>query len=169
MDIIVDKSGMLAWNAGDAEHRVRCSLGRGGIGNKEGEGDGITPLGTFPLRAVMVRTDRVGLPETRLPVSKIMDNDGWCDDPDDPDYNTRISLPHSASHEKLSRDDHLYDVIVEVGYNDDPIVSGRGSAIFMHLARENYTPTEGCVGLALEDMIKLLENCDGETRLVVKE
>lgn len=169
MDIIVDRSGYLSWvDREESEHRVRCALGRGGVGDKAGEGDGVTPVGSFPLRAVMVRTDKITLPETRLAVSKIMENDGWCDDPASPDYNTRISLPHPASHEKLNRKDGLYDVIVEVGYNDDPVVPGKGSAIFLHVARDDYGPTEGCVALKLDDLRELLKSCDAETRLVIR-
>jgi L,D-peptidoglycan transpeptidase YkuD (ErfK/YbiS/YcfS/YnhG family) len=168
MDIHVDSTGFLSWT--DAEnigHRVRCAFGRGGIGEKSGEGDGITPLGQYPLRAVMVRADRVAMPHTDLPVSKIRQNDGWCDDPASPNYNTRITLPHSASHEELWRDDGLYDVVVEVGYNDDPVKAERGSAIFMHVARPGYEPTEGCVALAIDDLLRLLRSCNSVTRLSV--
>ena len=169
MDILVDSSGFLTWTPEDGEtRRVRCALGRGGTAEKTGEGDGITPIGSWPLRSVMVRADRITLPEMKLAVSKIMPNDGWCDDPTSQDYNMRISLPHPASHETLNRDDHLYDIIIEVGFNDDPIVPGKGSAIFIHLARENYGSTEGCVALAQNDLIELLAYCDSETRLIVQ-
>ena len=169
MNIYVDSSGYLSWiDRAETEHNVRCALGRGGVGIKTGEGDGVTPGGSFPLRAVLVRTDRVALPETRLAVSKIMEDDGWCDDPASADYNTRISLPHPASHETLSREDGLYDVIVEVGYNDDPVVPGKGSAIFLHVARDDYGPTEGCIALNLDDLRELLKSCDAETQLVIR-
>lgn len=168
MDIFVDSRGVLAWTDPDGVSRqAHCALGRGGIAEKAGEGDGVTPIGRFPLRSVMVRTDRVALPETLLPVLKISENDGWCDDPASPDYNKRIGLPHAAGHEKLWRDDALYDVIVEVGYNDDPVEAGRGSAIFVHVARADFGPTEGCVALALDDLLELLKACDAETRLVI--
>ena len=164
MDIHVDGSGHLSWNG----HRVRCALGRGGVAVKGGEGDGITPVGCFPLRRVMVRADRHEPPDTGLPLSVIEENHGWCDDPASPDYNTRITLPHEAGHEKLWRDDGLYDLVVEVGYNDAPIVPGRGSAIFLHIARPDYGPTEGCIALKLGDMLDLLRNCNGNDRLIIR-
>lgn len=115
----------------------------------------------------MYRPDRVEAPETGLPVRCIFENDGWCDDPAHDDYNRLIARPHPASHEALWRDDHVYDVIVEVGYNDDPPIPGRGSAIFMHVERDGYTPTEGCVALALDDLLGILRICDTTTVLRV--
>ncbi len=168
MDIHVDCTGKLTWtDADNATHQVRCALGRGGIGLKGGEGDGVTPVGRFALRGIMVRTDRLAIPETALGSSSIGKNDGWCDDPASPDYNKRVKLPHSASHEELWRDDALYDVIVEVGYNDDPVEPGKGSAIFIHVARPGYEPTEGCVALKLDDLLALLKTCDRESRLII--
>lgn len=168
MDILVDSTGFLTWNdAANTSRCMRCALGRGGVGRKAGEGDGVTPVGQFPLRGVMIRADRVLDLQTALPVSNIHKSDGWCDDPSSLDYNRRIELPHPASHEKLWRDDALYDVIVEVGYNDNPIKAGRGSAIFMHIARPGYEPTEGCIALARNDLVEILTACNSETRLVI--
>lgn len=169
MDIVVDGSGLLSWsNAAGVDHAVRCTVGRGGIGQKKAEGDGITPVGRFPLRGVMARPERIAVIQTALPVSPITKTDGWCDDPASADYNRRITLPHPASHEQLWRADALYDVIIEIGYNDDPVVPGRGSAIFIHVARARYQPTQGCVALKLDDLLELLKACDENTRLVVK-
>ena len=168
MDILVDRSAMLTWtDALGAAHTVPCALGRGGIAVKQGEGDGITPVGSFALLSVMVRDDRLALPETALGVSIINKNDGWCDDPTSPNYNSPITLPHSASHEKLCRDDALYDVIVDVDYNRTEPIPGKGSAIFIHVARPAYAPTEGCIALALNDLLELLKSCDDETQLVI--
>lgn len=168
MDILVDSSGFLSWTDGaGAPRRVRCALGRGGIGDHKTEGDGVTPVGRFPVRSVMVRNDRIATPQTPLPVSTISQADGWCDDPASADYNKRITLPHPGRHEELWRDDGVYDVVIEVGYNDDPIKAGKGSAIFIHLARANYEPTQGCIALRLEDLLDLLKSCDPEAMLVV--
>lgn len=123
------------------------------------EGDGGTPVGMFPLRRVLYRPDRLDAPATGLPVEAIKPDQGWCDDPAHPDYNRPVSLPFAASHEKLWRDDGVYDVIVILGHNDDPPVPGKGSAIFMHVARPDYGPTEGCVALALEDLLDVLAKC----------
>jgi len=112
---------------------------------------------------VLFRADKLSLPQTNLPVSAIAAHDGWCDDPAHLNYNQQVTLPVEASAETLWRDDALYDVIVVLGYNDDPIVPGKGSAIFMHIARPDYSPTEGCVALAQDDLLKILKNCGLQT------
>lgn len=156
MDIMVFPSGRIAWNG-----RVRsCALGRSGFRADKREGDGATPIGNFVLRRVLYRPDRlVKAPRTGLPVAPLAPEDGWCDDPAHPDYNRPVTLPHPASCERLWREDGVYDVIVVLGHNDDPPVPGSGSAIFMHVARPDYSPTEGCVALALPDLLELLGAC----------
>ncbi len=136
--------------------RLPCALGRGGRRVLKREGDGATPIGVWPMREVFYRPDRVARPATRLPVSPIRPYDGWCDDPRDRNYNRPVGLPYPASHEVLWRDDHLYDLVVVLGYNDIPRIRGRGSAIFMHLATLGLTPTEGCIALRESDLRKLL-------------
>lgn len=163
MEITVWPPGHLQWR----RKRVRCALGRGGVRVEKREGDGATPAGSFPLRRVMYRADRLPAPETGLPVRVLRRDDGWCDDPEDAAYNRLIRTPFAARHETLWRDDALYDVVVELGFNDDPVEVGRGSAIFLHRAKPDYGPTEGCVALALGDLLALLRDCDGETRLTV--
>ena len=132
------------------------------------EGDGGTPVGTFALRRLLYRPDRAAAPATRLPVQALTPADGWCDDPDDRAYNRPVTLPFAASHEKMWREDNIYDVVVVLGHNDDPPVAGRGSAIFLHVARPDYRPTEGCVALALDDLLRVLADCGPETRLTVQ-
>lgn len=145
----------------------RCALGKTSVTRAKREGDNATPVGVFPLRRVLFRPDRVDAPETELPVSASTPNDGWCDAPDDPQYNRQITLPYAAGHEKLWRDDHVYDIVVVLGHNDDPPVPGRGSAIFLHVARPGYSPTEGCVALALADLQFVLAQCaPGDTLTV---
>jgi L,D-peptidoglycan transpeptidase YkuD (ErfK/YbiS/YcfS/YnhG family) len=109
--------------------RYRCAFGKGGFSAHKKEGDGATPLGKFLLRECWYRADRIAKPDTRLPLHVIKETDGWCDDPKSPEYNRHVKLPFSSSHEKLFHDDHVYDLIVPIGYNDDPIVPGKGSAI----------------------------------------
>ena len=147
--------GILRWD-GEA---VACSLGHGGIRLDKVEGDGATPAGRFALRRVLWRADRLARPDTALPVAAIREDDGWCDWPGDPSYNRQVSLPYAARHEQLWRADGLYDVVVVIAHNDDPVVAGAGSAVFMHVAREDLGPTEGCVGLALPDLLRLLARC----------
>lgn len=151
-DAIVTGDGVLRC----AGRAWRCALGRGGIRSDKREGDGATPVGRFALRRLLYRSDRLATPLTALPVATIGPQDGWCDDPAHPAYNRPVTLPFAASHERLWRDDALYDVIVVLGHNDAPPVPGLGSAIFLHVARPDYGPTEGCVALALPDLLDLL-------------
>lgn len=134
---------------------MRCALGRSGIAANKHEGDGATPVGVFPIRRVLFRADRVSL-ATALPAAALKPDDGWCDDPDDADYNRQVALPHRARCESLWRDDHVYDLIAVLGHNDAPVVSGAGSAIFLHIARYGFSPTQGCVALAHDDLLALL-------------
>jgi L,D-peptidoglycan transpeptidase YkuD (ErfK/YbiS/YcfS/YnhG family) len=131
------------------------------------EGDGATPVGRFPLRRVLYRPDRLSAPITRLPVAALAPDDGWCDDPADPQYNKPVRLPYAARHEELWRADALYDVIVVIGHNDAPVVAGMGSAIFMHLAGADYRPTQGCVALARQDLLDVLTGAGPDTILEI--
>ncbi|HET8996416.1 MAG TPA: L,D-transpeptidase family protein [Acetobacteraceae bacterium] len=134
----------------------RVALGRGGVRQDKQEGDGATPAGLLPLRRVLYRADRLPPPDCTVPVEPIAETDGWCDDPGARDYNRQVRLPHDARHEELWRRDGLYDVVGVLGWNDAPVVRGRGSAIFLHVARPDYGPTEGCVALALPDLRRVL-------------
>jgi L,D-peptidoglycan transpeptidase YkuD (ErfK/YbiS/YcfS/YnhG family) len=134
----------------------RCAVGRSGIGHKHSEGDGLTPIGVWPVRYVFYRPDRRSKPDTTLALRTLSPVDGWCDAPDDPHYNQLVKRPYPASHEALWRDDRLYDLIVVLGFNDDPVIPGKGSAIFLHVARDDYSPTEGCIALALPDLLAVL-------------
>jgi len=160
----VDRSRRLRWTG----HGVKCALGRNGIVADKSEGDGGTPTGVLPLRQVFYRADRLDPPNTPLPLVRLEPDDGWCDDPADYAYNTHVKLPYPASCEELWRDDHLYDVIVVLGYNDDPVVTGRGSAIFLHVACSSFRPTEGCVALVLEDLLNLLGSVGGDAAIQVE-
>jgi len=143
----------------------RCATGRGGIASKSAEGDGITPIGLLPIRKVLYRPDRLPAPHTRLPTAPLKQSDGWCDDPADPAYNRQISLPFSARHENLWRSDHVYDVIAILGFNDSPVQPNKGSAIFLHIARPDYQPTEGCIALAQHDLLDILRHCDPKSQV----
>jgi len=137
---------------------TNCALGRGGVREAadKREGDGASPLGIWPIRQVLYRPDRGTAPLTALPAAAIAQDDGWCDAPGDPAYNRPVKLPYPASTETMWRDDPLYDLVVVLGHNDDPPVSPLGSAIFLHLAKPDYAPTEGCIALAREDLAELL-------------
>jgi len=161
MEIWARADGIVAWDGG----RARCAFGPAGVRAEKREGDGATPAGLFPLRRVLYRPDRLAGPVTGLPVAALARHDGWCDDPDDPLYNRQVTLPHPGHCEALWRADHVYDVIVVLGHNDDPPVPGRGSAVFLHVARPTYAATEGCIALALADLLDLLRFCDADSRL----
>jgi len=150
-----------------AGRRWRCSVGAGGVREDKVEGDAATPAGEFPLRHVYFRNDRVVLPKVGLPARPINEHDGWCDDPRSPAYNRLVRIPNEWSHEKMWREDGLYDLVVVVGYNDDPPEGEWGSAIFLHLARDDYSPTQGCVAFARDDLMELLPLIGRETRLRV--
>jgi L,D-peptidoglycan transpeptidase YkuD (ErfK/YbiS/YcfS/YnhG family) len=138
--------------------KVACALGKGGVlpAHVKREGDGASPNGAWPIRRVMWRADKITAPITALPLAPIRPADGWCDAAADPRYNEAITHPYPASAEHLWRDDDVYDVIVVLGYNDDPVVAGKGSAIFLHVARPDYSPTAGCVAVALPDLLAVL-------------
>ena len=134
----------------------RAALGRSGVRLHKLEGDGATPAGLLPLRRVLYRLDRLRAPDCAVPIEPIGETDGWCDDPSHRDYNCQVRLPHEAHCEELWRQDGVYDVIGVLGWNDAPVEKGCGSAIFLHVARADYAPTEGCIALALPDLLRVL-------------
>ena len=134
----------------------RCALGRAGVVARKVEGDEATPAGLLPLRRVLFRADRLRPPACFVPVGPIGPDDGWCDDPAHSDYNRPVPLPHPARHERLWRDDAVYDVVGVLGWNDAPVERGRGSAIFLHVMRPDFGPTAGCVALPLPDLLQVL-------------
>ncbi|MDA5192443.1 L,D-transpeptidase family protein [Govanella unica] len=134
-----------------------CAIGKAGVTAAKREGDHMSPVGVYVLRRLHYRPDVFPTaPATGLPVKAIDPQDGWCDAADHPDYNRPVRPPFAMSHEKMWRDDGLYDLVVEIGYNDAPPVSGLGSAIFLHIARPDFAGTEGCVALAREDLLAVL-------------
>lgn len=135
-----------------------CAIGRGGAVSAEAkrEGDGRTPLGSWPLRGALLRPDRLAPPATALPWRWIRPGDGWCDAPADPAYNRPVALPHGASAEALWRADAVYDLILVLGHNDAPPKPGWGSAIFWHVAHADFRATEGCVAIARDALVALL-------------
>ena len=163
--------GSLGW-ATLGERRWRCAVGAGGIREDKVEGDAATPVGEFPLRRIYYRNDLLVLPKpnspkSALPARPIGEHDGWCDDPRSPSYNRLVHIPTEWSAEKMWREDGLYDLVVVVGYNDDPPEGEWGSAIFLHIARDDYAATQGCVAFARDDLMELLPLLSRETRLRV--
>ena len=149
-------------------HGVRhAALGRGGIRALKREGDGGTPLGRFPIRQVLYRADRMNRPRTRLPLRAIRADDGWCEDPSDRNYNRLVRLSPQGGADRLTRPDHLYDLVLVLGYNDRPRIRGKGSAIFVHLARPGYAPTAGCIALRRHDLLMLLAQVKHGTKIAI--
>lgn len=150
-----------------------CALGKNGITPSKTEGDMKTPRGNFPLKTIYYRYDKLSKPiYSQVPMMAILEEDGWCDDPEDLSYNKPVMLPYHASAERLWRDDDLYDVIVILGHNDDPVKKGRGSAIFLHVAAERdggkfFEGTEGCIALKKKDLLEILPILSPETTLTV--
>ena len=138
--------------------RVRCALGEAGVkpALEKREGDTASPVGVWPIRRLLYRPDKGPKPATAIPSQALGLDDGWCEAPDHVDYNHQIKLPHPASHERMWRDDDLYDLVLVLGHNDNPTVRSMGSATFLHLARPGYSPTQGCVALARADIEALL-------------
>ena len=158
------ETGRLAWPGG----KVRAACGRGGVRADKREGDGGSPAGTFPLLHCYYRPDRLPVPQTGLPLTPLQPNHGWVDDPADPNYNRLVTLPYPAHHEEMWRADALYDVVVLIGYNTNPSVPGRGSAIFLHVARPDFGPTEGCIAIARKTLLSLLPLLGPESRITIR-
>jgi len=156
MQAVLHADGCLTWTAQDGPQMARAAFGRGGIRTDKREGDGATPAAALPLRRVLYRADRERPPACAVPLEPIAPTDGWCDDPDDGAYNRMVSLPYVGHHEELWREDGLYDIVGVLGWNDAPVRPGRGSAIFLHVARDSLAPTEGCIALPPADLRNLL-------------
>ena len=159
--IIVKKSGYLKYK----NFKFRCALGKGGIKQKEREGDFITPKGKFKLIKIYYRSDRIKKINSTLKKIKIKKNMGWCDDVSSNCYNKQIKINKKISHEKLHRKDNVYDIIVVLNYNLNPIIKGKGSAIFLHVAKKNYNKTQGCIALKKNELLYLISKIKKNTQI----
>jgi L,D-peptidoglycan transpeptidase YkuD (ErfK/YbiS/YcfS/YnhG family) len=168
---IVVKTSALGANRGVLRAgplQLPAALGRAGIRADKREGDGATPRGRFRLVRLWWRADRRPRPQTLLPVREIRKNDAWCEDPADRRYNRPIRLPVRAGGDRLWRDDHLYDLIVELDHNTRPRVARRGSAVFVHVARPGFRPTAGCVALRAQSLRRLLQHLGPKTQILIQ-
>jgi len=145
------RNGRLSWSRGSA----MAAVGRAGVRVNKTEGDGATPSGTYPLVFGLYRRDRINPPPSRLPMRPLAPNDAWVDDPADAKYNRLVTLPYPARTEQMWRDDGIYDLVIVIGYNTEPVVPGAGSAIFLHIARTNFSATEGCIAVKKEVLVGL--------------
>ncbi len=169
MDLIVTRQGDI-WQARFGDRIWRAAVGRSGIAPKRAEGDGISPTGCWPIRRVLYRADKLpSAPVTVFPTAVIAPDDGWCDAPEHPAYNRPVKLPFAASHEEMWRADDLYDIVVVLGQNDDPVIPGAGSAIFLHVASAGYGSTAGCASMTRDDLLEFLALAGPDTRLCFRE
>lgn len=156
--------GILIWRG----KPYPCTLGRSGVRSDKREGDGASPAGCYAVRMVFYRPDRLQHPSTQLPCAPMARDDGWCDAPADPAYNRKVRLPYPASAETMWREDALYDIVVVLGHNDKPVVPGAGSAIFLHLARDDGGPTEGCIGVERTLALELIAALGPDDRICIR-
>lgn len=146
----------------------RCALGKTGLTSIKREGDGATPRGRFRLISCQTRKEgwKTALP--KLPHNRIKVSDGWCDAQGDRNYNRQVRLPYPASHEKLTREDDLYDLFVVMDHNVSKRLRRGGSAIFFHLAREGYLPTEGCIAVSRRAMEWIAPRLSRRSQIIVE-
>tara|TARA_Y100000992_G_scaffold254871_1_gene187912 strand:+ start:153 stop:644 length:492 start_codon:yes stop_codon:yes gene_type:complete len=145
------------------KYRVKCAIGKRGIGNKKREGDKITPIGKFKIKTILYRKDRISHFKSKINKLSIKNDMGWCDDPKSKKYNKLIKIPFKGSAEKLYRKDNTYDIILVLNYNINPIRKGKGSAIFIHIARKNYKSTLGCIGVSKKNLKKIIKKINKST------
>ena len=155
------------WLTGSNLH-VPVALGRGGILADKREGDGGTPRGIFHARRLWWRKDRHIRPRSFLPIRAIRPDDAWCEDPDSRHYNRPVRLARDASADRLTREDALYDFVIEIDHNTRPRIKGRGSAVFLHLARPQFAPTSGCVAMTKPAMLQLLARLGPRTEIIIR-
>ncbi len=149
------------------EYKLRCAIGKRGIARIKKEGDQKTPSGIFRLKSVYYRKDRINNLKTLLKKRVIKKNMGWCDSPNSKYYNKLIKFPFKKSAEKMWLKETIYDVIIILNYNIKPVIRNKGSAIFLHIAKKNYSPTKGCVAISKKDMIFLINKINKKTKLII--
>ena len=162
MHILINKK-FLTYN----KYKVKCALGKRGIGYKKKEGDLITPKGEYKIKFILYRKDRIGKIQSKIKKIIITRNIGWCDDPRSRNYNKLIKLPFSYNYEKLYRKENIYDVIIVLDYNMNPIIKNKGSAIFIHITKKNYKKTEGCIAIRKGEIKKLVKALKKNTKIKI--
>ena len=161
--IIINKSGYLKYQ----DLKFRCALGRAGISKKMTEGDNITPKGIYKIVKIYYRSDRIKKISSKFRAIEITKNMGWCDDPNSKNYNQLINLPSRYGHEKLFKKNNIYNVIVVLNYNMQPVIKNKGSSIFIHIAKKNYRPTQGCIALKKNNLQKLLSKISKNIKIKI--
>tara|TARA_B100001057_G_scaffold459067_1_gene508898 strand:+ start:1743 stop:2240 length:498 start_codon:yes stop_codon:yes gene_type:complete len=147
-------------------YKVKCAIGKRGIGDKKKEGDLITPKGQFKVKYILYRNDRVKF-STKLKKKIIKKNMGWCNDPKSKEYNKSVKLPFNFNYEKLYKKENIYDIILVINYNMNPIKRNKGSAIFIHIAKKNYKKTEGCIAIKKRELLKIVKEIKSNTKIKI--
>ncbi len=148
-------------------YKLRCAIGKRGITNNKKEGDQKTPKGTFSFKSIFYRKDKISNLKCVLNKKIIKKNMGWCDDPISKYYNKLIYFPFKNSAEKLWLKEKIYDIILIINYNLKPVIKGKGSAIFLHIAKKNYAPTRGCIAINKKDMLFFITKVNSRTKLII--
>jgi L,D-peptidoglycan transpeptidase YkuD (ErfK/YbiS/YcfS/YnhG family) len=160
---ILIKNKFLIYN----NYKVKCALGKRGIGKKKREGDSITPIGLFKIKCLLYRKDKIKKIKTKLKKIVIRKNMGWCDDPKSKQYNRLIKLPNNYSYERLYKKSNIYDIVLVLNYNIRPVRKNKGSAIFIHIATNNYSSTEGCVAIRKKILLKIIKEITNKTKVKI--
>jgi len=161
--IIINKFGFLKYK----DLKFKCALGKAGIGKKKLEGDQITPKGTYKIVEIYCRKDRLKKISSKFKLIEIKKNMGWCDDPKSKKYNQLIKLPSQYSHENLYRKNNIYDLILVLNYNMNPIIKNKGSAIFIHIANKKFKNTEGCIAIEKKNLVRLVKIINKRTQVII--
>jgi L,D-peptidoglycan transpeptidase YkuD (ErfK/YbiS/YcfS/YnhG family) len=161
--IIINKSGVLKYK----KLKFRCALGKAGVENKKSEGDNITPKGNYKIVTIYYRKDRVKKITSKIKLIQIKKDMGWCDDPRSESYNQLVKLPTNFSCEKLFRKENIYDLIIVLNYNMKPTIKNKGSAIFIHVAKKNFSKTAGCIALKKTHLRKLIKEINKKTKIII--
>jgi len=164
MHILINKN-YLTYN----NYKVKCALGKRGIGNKRREGDFITPRGNFKIKYILYRKDRIKRIQSKIKKIIIKKNMGWCDDPLSKNYNKLIKIPSEYNYEKLYKKDNVYDIILVLNYNMNPVVKNKGSAIFIHVTKANYKKTEGCVAIKKVHLLKIIKELKKNIKIKIED
>ena len=148
-------------------YKVKCAIGKRGISNKKREGDLITPKGDYKIKYILYRKDRVKI-YSKIRKIVIKKNMGWCDDPKSKQYNKLIKLPFKYNYEKLYKKENVYDIILVLNYNMNPVIKNKGSAIFIHVAKKNYKKTEGCIAIKKLHLLKIVKEMKINTKIFIE-
>ena len=162
MHIFINKK-YLTYN----NYKVKCAIGKRGIGKKQKEGDQITPRGTFRIKNILYRKDKINYLRSVIKKTSIKKNMGWCDDPKSKDYNKLVKLPFDYKSEKLYISNNIYDIILVLDFNMHPIKKNKGSAIFIHISNNKYSSTQGCIAIKKKELLKLIKFIDKKTKIII--